>query len=170
MSNSGTGPATFSSQEGAPPGRNDGAARSRGDRSSPRGSANSLAPRSGSATDAGDALPPRPPPAVGSRRTVRQPPADRRPPPADADLKVVTSPMVGTFYSAPNPESPPFVKVGDHVGPESVVCIIEAMKVFNKIQAEISGQRGGRAGRNRPARRIRPAAVQDRHADNENGG
>jgi len=60
--------------------------------------------------------------------------------PADADLKVVTSPMVGTFYAAPNPESPAFVKVGDHVGPESVVCIIEAMKVFNEIQAELSGR------------------------------
>jgi acetyl-CoA carboxylase biotin carboxyl carrier protein len=59
---------------------------------------------------------------------------------ADPDLKSITSPMVGTFYAAPNPESPPFVKVGDHVGPESVVCIIEAMKVFNEIQAEISGR------------------------------
>jgi acetyl-CoA carboxylase biotin carboxyl carrier protein len=61
-------------------------------------------------------------------------------PAADADLKVITSPMVGTFYAAANPESPPFVKVGDHVGPESVVCIIEAMKVFNEIQAELSGK------------------------------
>jgi acetyl-CoA carboxylase biotin carboxyl carrier protein len=60
--------------------------------------------------------------------------------PADANLKTVTSPMVGTFYAAPNPESPAFVKVGDHVGPESVVCIIEAMKVFNEIQAELSGK------------------------------
>jgi len=60
--------------------------------------------------------------------------------PAGADLKVITSPMVGTFYAAPNPESPAFVKVGDHVGPESVVCIIEAMKVFNEIQAELSGK------------------------------
>lgn len=59
---------------------------------------------------------------------------------ADADLKTITSPMVGTFYASPNPESPPFVKVGDHVGPESVVCIVEAMKVFNEIQAEISGR------------------------------
>ena len=48
--------------------------------------------------------------------------------------------MVGTFYAAANPDSPAFVKVGDHVGPESVVCIIEAMKVFNEIQAEIAGQ------------------------------
>jgi len=48
--------------------------------------------------------------------------------------------MVGTFYLAASPESPPFVKVGDHVGPETTVCIIEAMKVFNEIPAEISGQ------------------------------
>jgi acetyl-CoA carboxylase biotin carboxyl carrier protein len=56
------------------------------------------------------------------------------------DLQVIKSPMVGTFYSAANPESPPFVKVGDHVGLETVVCIIEAMKVFNEIPAEVSGQ------------------------------
>jgi acetyl-CoA carboxylase biotin carboxyl carrier protein len=62
------------------------------------------------------------------------------PPSAESALDVIKSPMVGTFYSAANPESPPFVKVGDHVGPESVVCIIEAMKVFNEIQAEIAGQ------------------------------
>jgi acetyl-CoA carboxylase biotin carboxyl carrier protein len=52
----------------------------------------------------------------------------------------INSPMVGTFYSSANPESPPFAKVGDHVGPETVVCIIEAMKVFNEIQAEVAGQ------------------------------
>ena len=57
-----------------------------------------------------------------------------------ADLQEIKSPMVGTFYTAANPESPPFVKVGDHVGPESIVCIIEAMKVFNEIPAEVSGQ------------------------------
>jgi acetyl-CoA carboxylase biotin carboxyl carrier protein len=61
-------------------------------------------------------------------------------PAEDVDLQVIKSPMVGTFYSSPNPESPPFVKVGDHVGPETVVCIIEAMKVFNEIPAEVSGQ------------------------------
>ncbi len=59
---------------------------------------------------------------------------------ASADLAVIKSPMVGTFYLAASPESPPFVKVGDHVGPETTVCIIEAMKVFNEIPAEISGQ------------------------------
>jgi acetyl-CoA carboxylase biotin carboxyl carrier protein len=61
-------------------------------------------------------------------------------PPEDAGLAVIKSPMVGTFYTAANPESPPFVKVGDHVGPETVVCIIEAMKVFNEIPAEVAGQ------------------------------
>ena len=54
--------------------------------------------------------------------------------------KVIKSPMVGTFYTAPDPESPPFVKVGDHVGPETTVCIVEAMKVFNQIPAETSGK------------------------------
>jgi acetyl-CoA carboxylase biotin carboxyl carrier protein len=61
-------------------------------------------------------------------------------PAEDANLAVIKSPMVGTFYSAANPESPAFVKVGDHVGPETVVCIIEAMKVFNEIPAEVAGQ------------------------------
>jgi acetyl-CoA carboxylase biotin carboxyl carrier protein len=58
----------------------------------------------------------------------------------DRDMQVIKSPMVGTFYTAANPESPPFIKVGDHVGPDTVVCIIEAMKVFNEIPAEVSGQ------------------------------
>jgi acetyl-CoA carboxylase biotin carboxyl carrier protein len=52
----------------------------------------------------------------------------------------ITSPMVGTFYAAPNPDAAPFVKVGDQVGSDSTVCIIEAMKVFNEIQAECSGR------------------------------
>ena len=57
-----------------------------------------------------------------------------------ADGAVIKSPMVGTFYSASDPDSPPFVKVGDHVGPETTVCIVEAMKVFNQIPAETSGK------------------------------
>lgn len=52
----------------------------------------------------------------------------------------ITSPMVGTFYLAPSPESPPFVEKGTEVNNESVVCIIEAMKVMNEIQAEMSGE------------------------------
>mgnify|MGYP001550135181 CR=1 FL=1 len=53
--------------------------------------------------------------------------------------KDIPSPMVGTFYSAPSPESPPFVKPGQKVTPDTVVCIIEAMKVMNEIKAEVSG-------------------------------
>ena len=48
--------------------------------------------------------------------------------------------MVGTFYTAPSPDKPPFVKVGDVITPETTVCIIEAMKVYNEIQGEISGK------------------------------
>ncbi len=59
----------------------------------------------------------------------------------DADnIVLIKSPMVGTFYAKPNPKSPPFVKVGDHVDAEKTICIIEAMKVFNEIPAEVSGQ------------------------------
>lgn len=58
----------------------------------------------------------------------------------DPSLAVVKSPMVGTFYAAASPDSPPFIKVGDHVGPTSTVCVIEAMKVFNEIPADVSGQ------------------------------
>lgn len=61
-------------------------------------------------------------------------------PASDAQLAVIKSPMVGTFFGSPNPESPAFVKVGDHVGPQTTVCIIEAMKVFNEIPAEVAGQ------------------------------
>jgi acetyl-CoA carboxylase biotin carboxyl carrier protein len=52
---------------------------------------------------------------------------------------IIRSPMVGTFYSAPEPESPPFVNVGSSIEPDTVVCLIEAMKVFNDIKAEVSG-------------------------------
>ena len=61
--------------------------------------------------------------------------------PAEDDKSTyIKSPMVGTFYASPGPDSPAIVKVGDHVGPTSTVCIIEAMKVFNEIPAEISGK------------------------------
>ena len=53
---------------------------------------------------------------------------------------VLKSPMVGTFYNKPNPDAESYVRVGDHVGPETVVCIIEAMKVFNEIPAEVAGR------------------------------
>ena len=57
----------------------------------------------------------------------------------NAGLTPIASPMVGTFYTSPDPASPPFVKGGDHVTPDTVVCIIEAMKVFNEIKAGVTG-------------------------------
>jgi acetyl-CoA carboxylase biotin carboxyl carrier protein len=58
---------------------------------------------------------------------------------ADADLHIVKSPIVGTYYEAPSPGTPPFVKVGDTVKEGQVLCIIEAMKLMNEIEAEASG-------------------------------
>lgn len=57
-----------------------------------------------------------------------------------ANESLVRSPMVGTFYASPDPESPAFIKVGDQVSKDTVVCLIEAMKVFNEIRAEVSGR------------------------------
>ncbi len=61
-------------------------------------------------------------------------------PVANANLKTINSPMVGTFYASSGPDAPPFVKVGDLVTPKQTVCIIEAMKIFNEIPAETSGK------------------------------
>jgi acetyl-CoA carboxylase biotin carboxyl carrier protein len=52
----------------------------------------------------------------------------------------ITSPMVGTFYSSPSPDTDPFVSVGSSVSKDTVVCIVEAMKLFNEIEAEVSGE------------------------------
>ena len=60
--------------------------------------------------------------------------------PEEENLYKITSPMVGVFYRAPSPESPPFVEEGDVVDKEDVVCIIEAMKIMNEIKAEIKGK------------------------------
>lgn len=57
----------------------------------------------------------------------------------ESGLLEIKSPIVGTFYAAPNPEAPPYVKPGDKVKPDTVVCIIEAMKVMNEIKSEVSG-------------------------------
>lgn len=89
---------------------------------------------------------------AGQIVAYQQPPVGA-PPPASAapaitavatdvpasDLKEIKSPMVGTFYSAASPESDPFLSVGQNIGADSAVCIIEAMKVMNEIKAEISG-------------------------------
>jgi len=55
------------------------------------------------------------------------------------DVKHIASPMVGTFYRSPSPDAPPYIEVGQEVDPETVVCIIEAMKVMNEIKAEVKG-------------------------------
>jgi acetyl-CoA carboxylase biotin carboxyl carrier protein len=79
---------------------------------------------------------------VAAAPTSPQAPAASEPtgPAADGPhIKVICSPMVGTFYSKPNPNSEDFVKVGSKVSTDTVVCTVEAMKVFNEIPAEISG-------------------------------
>jgi len=58
----------------------------------------------------------------------------------DQDLHIIASPIVGTFYRSPSSSADPFVKIGSHVEPDTVVCIIEAMKLMNDIQAETAGE------------------------------
>ena len=65
------------------------------------------------------------------------PPAAQAP---EENLHIVKSPIVGTFYGAPNPGAPPFVQVGDQVGSGQVLCIIEAMKLMNEIETDIAGE------------------------------
>jgi acetyl-CoA carboxylase biotin carboxyl carrier protein len=59
---------------------------------------------------------------------------------AEHKLHIVKSPIVGTFYAAANPGTPPFARVGDHVSAGQVLCIIEAMKLMNEIESEIAGE------------------------------
>jgi len=66
-------------------------------------------------------------------------PAGAATPEADANNVQVKSPIVGTYYDAPSPDSPPFVSVGDSVEPGKVLCIIESMKLMNEIEAEVAG-------------------------------
>lgn len=69
-------------------------------------------------------------------------PASTAPAPAEDESKYITvlSPMIGTFYRSPGPDKDNFVSVGDTIKPGDVVCIIEAMKLFNEIEAEVSGK------------------------------
>jgi acetyl-CoA carboxylase biotin carboxyl carrier protein len=66
-------------------------------------------------------------------------PKAEKPAPAGKNTIDIKSPMIGTFYRSSNPDSPPFVSVGDKVTKGQVVCIIEAMKLFNEIESEVSG-------------------------------
>jgi acetyl-CoA carboxylase biotin carboxyl carrier protein len=89
-------------------------------------------------------MPPAPAASVSAPEGGAQPAAPAAPSPSaavssDADLYIVKSPIVGTYYEAPSPGTPPFVKVGDTVKEGQVLCIIEAMKLMNEIEAEVSG-------------------------------
>lgn len=85
-------------------------------------------------THAPQAAPNAPAPAAGSSGAPAAPAAD-----AEANLKAIKSPMVGTFYSRPSPDAKPFVSVGSTVDEDTDCCVIEAMKVFNNIKAEVRG-------------------------------
>ncbi len=74
-------------------------------------------------------------PAPAAAAPVNEAPADD-----NSNYITVKSPMIGTFYRSANPEADAFVKVGDEVNPGDVVCIIEAMKLFNEIESEVSGK------------------------------
>ena len=83
-------------------------------------------------------------PAVAAAAPVvrKESAATEAAPPEAADKSQVTikSPMIGTFYRASSPESPAFINIGDEIKPGKVVCVIEAMKLFNEIESEISGK------------------------------
>ena len=83
-------------------------------------------------------------PKVAAQAPVQAPPASQTTAPAaaeaDENLHQIVSPMVGTFYRAPSPDAPPYVEVGSVVNEKTVVCIVEAMKLFNEIEAEVSGE------------------------------
>ncbi|HOM61906.1 MAG TPA: acetyl-CoA carboxylase biotin carboxyl carrier protein [Anaerohalosphaeraceae bacterium] len=80
-----------------------------------------------------------PAPAAPSPAAELQKPKTETARQEEAGLLEIKSPIVGTFYAAPNPDAPPYVNVGDKVKPDTVVCIVEAMKVMNEIKAEIAG-------------------------------
>lgn len=93
------------------------------------------------------ALPPPPPAEVGVTPKAPPPPPVHHPgaqaetaASEDSDLHIISSPIVGTFYRSPSPTADPFVKIGSNVEAETVVCIIEAMKLMNEIQAEATGE------------------------------
>src|SRR6266853_302312 len=83
------------------------------------------------------AVPQSGPPAVVSSAAAPPVPAEPAP---EENLHIVKSPIVGTFYEAPSPGAPPFVKVGDKVEVGQVLCIVEAMKLMNEIECDVAGE------------------------------
>ncbi len=86
------------------------------------------------ATHVHDVAPPAPAPAAPAPAKTEKPAAKSGP-----DLVFVKSPIVGTFYESASPDSPPFARIGDHVTPGKVLCIIESMKLMNEIEADAAG-------------------------------
>ncbi len=95
--------------------------------------------RSGSNPPFANAADSAPTPVAAPAAPATSAPAPAAPPKDEADVVYIKSPMVGTFYRAPSPESKPFADAGTKVTETSVVCIIEAMKIMNEIQAELKG-------------------------------
>lgn len=87
------------------------------------------------------AAPAPPPPAPSAPAPETAPASESKSEKAstDSNLVEIKSPMIGTFYRASNPDTPPFVEVGSKIGQGQTVCIVEAMKLFNEIESEISG-------------------------------
>lgn len=77
---------------------------------------------------------------VAAPAPVTETEQEAAPTPAPSNLRTITSPMVGTFYSRPAPDKDAYVQVGDRVEAGQVVCILEAMKLFNDVETEISGE------------------------------
>jgi len=80
------------------------------------------------------------PPAPASATVPSAPAAAPAEPAEEAGLHIVKSPIVGTYYEAPSPGSPPFIKVGDEVTAGQVLCIVEAMKLMNEIESDVAGE------------------------------
>jgi acetyl-CoA carboxylase biotin carboxyl carrier protein len=83
---------------------------------------------------------PAPLPAPASPAPAPSPSAPPPPPAVRSDLQEITAPMVGTFYRAPAPGEPPFVEVGNRINAGQPVCVLEAMKLMNELEAEVSGE------------------------------
>lgn len=84
-------------------------------------------------------------PAISKQQTPKEQPSTtesslQEEQATDASLRKIVSPMVGTFYRAPAPDADPYVDVGDRVSAKTVVCIVEAMKLMNEIEAEVEGE------------------------------
>ena len=80
--------------------------------------------------------------AMGSASHIASQPAEQQQTAAQAeeDLHIIPSPIVGTFYRAPSPTAEPFIRIGSHVETDTIVCIIEAMKLMNEIQSDVRGE------------------------------